>query len=117
MDGNNPGYAKRVEVNEWTIPAGETRESIVFPLYSYGRIVGTLYSNRVCAVQVLQGPTESTYGDAGESWNSTGNADLGAGDLYNHLVRVPEGYGRIRVRNTTGASATVRLAIGLTRAS
>lgn len=117
MDGNNPGQARRVELLEFTLPAGETRESSVFPLYSYARIVGTLYSDRVLAVQVLQGPTATTYGDAGESWSSTGNADLGAGDLFNHLNRSPEGYGRIRVRNTTGASATVRLQIGLTQGS
>lgn len=117
MDGNNPGHAKRVELLEFSLAAGATRESSVFNLYSYGRIVGTLYSNQVLAVQILQGPTSTTYGDAGESWNSTGNADLGAGDLFSHLNRSPEGYCRIRVRNTGASTATVRLQIGLTNAS
>ncbi|MFI0609931.1 MAG: hypothetical protein ACH37Z_18805 [Anaerolineae bacterium] len=113
----NPGYAYRVGLYEVTIAEGAKYETPVFPLASYGRIVGTLRADKVCAVQVFQGPTETAYSDASESWSSTGNADIGAGDLFSHLVRVPEGYGRLWITNSGVGSATVRLTLGLTRAS
>lgn len=116
MVNANPGYACRVGVYEVTIAQGAKYETPVFALGSYGRIVGTLRADKVCEVQVFQGPTEANFGDASETWNSTGNANIGAGDLFSHLVRVPEGYGRIWVTNSGTGSATIRLTLGLTLA-
>lgn len=116
MVDTNPGFACRVGLYEVTIAQGAKYETPVFPLGSYGRIVGTLKADKVCAVQVFQGPTEVYYGDASESWNSTGSADIGAGDFFSHLNRAPEGYGRLWITNSGTGSATVRLTLGLTNA-
>lgn len=116
MTENSPGYSKRVGLYEGTLATGATYVVPTFAVGGYGRIVGTLNCNKAVTVQVLQGPSETYPGDASESWTSTGDANFGAGDLYSHLIRVPEGVAQIRISNASGATATYRLSVGLTRA-
>lgn len=117
MTENNPGYAKRVaSVEDRSLTNNGTYVSEVFPLGAYARIVGSLKCDKVVTVKVYQGPSEASPGHFAETWTSTGNADFGAGDGYAHLIRVPEGYGQIRISNTSGSTATFSLTIGLTRA-
>mgnify|MGYP007071660836 CR=1 FL=1 len=116
MTENNPGYSKRVALATGTIANGATYQSETFALGAYGRIVGVLQCDKAVTAKIYQGPTEAAPGRASESWTSTGNADFGAGDLFSHLIRVPEGYGQIRLTNSSGATATFELTIGLTRA-
>ena len=118
MTENNPGYSKRVAyVEDRALANGATYQSETFALGAYARIVGSLQCDKVVTVRIYQGPTESRPGHFSESWTSTGNADFGAGDGYNHLIRVPEGYGQIRITNSSGSAAVFSLDIGLTRAS
>lgn len=117
MVENNPGYAVRIVTEtDKALATGSTWASSIFPLGAFARIVGSLKCNKVVTVKVYQGPTESSPGHFAESWTSTGDADFGAGDGFAHLIRVPEGYGQVRITNASGATATFSLALGLTRA-
>lgn len=113
MVGNNPGAAHRVQLIERTLANGATAVSDIFPCYTNARIVGTIYSNQVVTVQVCQGPSEANYGDYSETLVTSGDGNFGAGNKLNFPLYNPEGYGQVRVTNNSGATATIRVLIGL----
>lgn len=117
LDGNNPGHAKRVALIESPLATGQTLQTEVFPLYSFDRIGGTLHCNKAVTVTAYQGPSSDSpkYLDVGEGVNHPGNADIGQGTALNYEIFCAEGYGQVRIRNTSGETATIRLSVELRR--
>lgn len=112
---NNPGHAKRVLLIEQTLATGQTLESEVFPLYYYDIIGGTLHCNQVVTLTAYQGPssTHPKYLDNGQSLVHLGDANIGQATRINFDIFSAEGYGQIRISNSSGATATIRCAVEL----